>query len=315
MQAYFWGARGSLPASTKADQIRGKMVAALQAARGQTFASMEALESFVDRDLPFAVRGAYGGNTACVEIKGGDSYVLCDAGTGLRDFGQSLAPFDKPAVFHLFISHLHWDHIQGFPFFTPAFVPGNRIHIYGGHADLEQAFRQQQQPPFFPVPFQAMGAEISFTVLETGKPYTIAGLTVQCIRQNHPGDSYGYAFGRNGKKVVYSTDSEHKREADSPSYPYLDFIHGADLLVFDAQYTLLDAMGVKENWGHSSNIVAVELALAGQVKRLCLFHNEHTYDDTKLDHFLTDTRAFANLQDAAGPLEIFLAYDGLSIPV
>ena len=315
MRAFFWGTRGSLPASMTGAMIRAKVVEAIRAAQGQAFTSRDEIGLFVDRSLPFTVRGAYGGNTSCVEIRGADEYVLCDAGTGLRDFGHSLALEGRPAVFHIFISHPHWDHIQGFPFFTPAFIPGNRIHVYGCHTDLEQAFIDQQRPPFFPVPFKAMQAEITFTDLQPGRPYEIAGLTVQCLKQNHPGDSYGYLFRRDDKKIVYSTDSEHKREAESPFYPFLDFIHGADLLIFDAQYTLLDAISAKENWGHSNNIVGVELAIDGDVKRLCLFHNEHTYDDTALDQFLVDTKNYMKIHAPASPLEIHLAYDGLEIEV
>jgi phosphoribosyl 1,2-cyclic phosphodiesterase len=315
MRAFFWGTRGSLPSSLTAVGIRSKVVEAIKAAQGHSLKSAKEIASFVDNHLPFITRGTYGGNTSCIEIRGASQYVLCDAGTGLRDFGQSLAPFKRPSVFHIFMSHLHWDHIQGFPFFTPAFIPGNRIYIYGCHPDLEQAFIDQQKSPFFPVPFQAMEAEIIFRVLRPDQPYKVAGLTVRCLRQNHPGDSYGYSFTKGKKKIVYSTDSEHKRDAESPFYPYLEFIKGADLLIFDAQYTLLDSIGVKENWGHSSNIVGVELAIDGRVKRFCMFHNEHTYHDAALNQFLEDTNAYLKILDPSSLLEIHLAYDGLEIAV
>ncbi|MDD5170186.1 MAG: MBL fold metallo-hydrolase [Syntrophales bacterium] len=315
MQVHFWGSRGSLPASISAAAVRSKIVTAIEAAQGRSFGSADAIGEFIDRNLPFAVRGAYGGNTSCVEICNAEEYILCDAGTGLRDFGVSLAPFKTPGTFHIFMSHLHWDHIQGFPFFTPAYIPGNRIHIYGGHPDLEQAFVDQQRPPFFPVPFKAMQADIRFTTVNPEQSYEIAGVTVRSLLQNHPGESFGYSFSLGDKKIVYSTDSEHKREAQSPFYPFLDFIDGADLLIFDAQYTLVDAIGVKENWGHSNNIVGVELAVEGKVKRLCLFHNEHTCDDNDFDQFLADTRAYLAIHAPTNPLEIDLAYDGLEIRI
>lgn len=319
MRVYFWGTRGSLPASLTAAEVRSKVIAAIAAAGDRSFDGPDAIAEFVDGNLPFATRGTYGGNTACIQIcdfgESEDEYVICDAGTGLRDLGASLAPFRKPEVFHLFISHLHWDHIQGFPFFTPAFIPGNRIHVYGCHADLEEAFVSQQRAPHFPVPFKAMQADIDFTMLRPETTYEIAGLTVQCLLQNHPGDSYGYSFTHGGKRIVYSTDSEHKREAQSPFYPFFDFIDGADLLIFDAQYRLLDAIGLKENWGHSNNIVGVELAVAGKVKRLCLFHNEHTCDDKTFDRFLADTRDYLKIYAPSSPLSIDLAYDGFEIEV
>ncbi len=313
MRVHFWGTRGSLPTSLNAGKVRAKIIRALKAAQGKSFANEEEIAAFVDGELPFSIRGSYGGNSSCIEIRGGEEYILCDAGTGLRDFGQTVG--GVRGVYHLFLSHLHWDHLQGFPFFTPAYIPGNRIKIYGIHAGLEQAFTTQQSQPFFPVPFQAMRAEISFHPLQHGEIYEIAGFEVQGIRQHHPGDSYGYRFAKNGKNVVYSTDSEHKKDAESPTYAYLDFIRETDLLIFDAQYTLLDAIGDKEDWGHSSNVIGVEMAVEGQAKRLCLFHHEHTYDDEVFDELLEDTRTYLKILSETSPLEIYLAYDGLEIEI
>ncbi|MFA5180935.1 MAG: MBL fold metallo-hydrolase [Syntrophales bacterium] len=313
MLVHFWGTRGSLPSPLNAEKVRQKIIKALKAAQGKTFENDSALERFVDLELPFAVRGTYGGNSSCVEIRGGDEYILCDAGTGLRDFGQAAA--NTRGVFNIFLSHLHWDHLQGFPFFTPAYIPGNRINIYGCNPEMEQAFVTQQSPPFFPVPFHSMRAEIAFHPLQQDVAYEIAGFKVRAMVQHHPGDSYGYRFEKDGQSVVYSTDSEHKKDAENPVYPYLDFIRATDLLIFDAQYTLLDAIGDKENWGHSNNILAVELAVEGMAKHLCLFHHEHTYGDDVFDELLEDTRTYMRILAETSTLEITMAYDGLEIEV
>ncbi len=313
MLVHFWGTRGSLPASLNAEKVRQKIINALKVAQGKIFANDSALERFLDRELPFAVRGTYGGNSSCVEIRGGDEYILCDAGTGLRDFGQSAA--GTRGVYNIFLSHLHGDHIQGFPFFTPAYTPGNRINIYSYDPGMEQALVAQQGPPFFPVPFHAMGAEIAFHPLEQDTVYQIAGCKVRGMRQQHPGGSYGYRFEKDGRSVIYSTDSEHKRDAENPVYAYLDFIRETDLLIFDAQYTLFDAIGDKENWGHANNILAVELAVEGMVKHLCLFHHEHTYDDDIFDELLEDTRTYLKILSEESTLEITMAYDGLEIKI
>jgi len=313
MRVHFWGTRGSLPASLNAARVRAKIIGALRAAQGKVFGDDRELAAFVDRELPFSIRGSYGGNSSCIEIRGGEDYVICDAGTGLRDFGNSLA--GARGVFHIFISHLHWDHIQGFPFFTPAYIPGNRIKIYGFHPGLEAAFATQQSPPFFPIPLPAMRAEISFHPLRVDEIYEFAGFQVRGARQHHPGDSYGYRFTKNGRSVVYSTDSEHKKEAECSNYAYLDFIRDTDLLIFDAQYTLLDAIGDKEDWGHSSNVIGVEMAVEAGVKRLCLFHHEHTYDDETFDELLADTRTYLKIQSETSAMEICLAYDGLEIGI
>ena len=160
-----------------------------------------------------------------------------------------------------------------------------------------------------------MRADISFHILEPGQTYDIAGINVTGIKQNHPGDSYGYCFRQDGKKIVYSTDSEHKENSKDDSYEFIEFFQNADLLIFDAQYSFLEAVDTKENWGHSSNILGVELALRAGVRRLCLFHNEHTCDDEALDQFLNDTRQYLRLIDDSSTLKIDLAYDGLEIEI
>ena len=319
MQVHFWGTRGSLPTSITTKIIEAKIFKAIQAAQAYKLETDEAIITFIRNELPFSVRESYGGNTSCVEIADQTEYIICDAGTGLRDFGNHYmktkmsGQANLPNVFNIFLSHLHWDHIQGFPFFTPAFIPGNRINVYGCHEDLEQTFVHQQHEPCFPVPLQAMRADISFHVLEPDKIYDIADVKVTGIKQHHPGDSYGYCFLKDGRKVVYSTDSEHNEDARDDHYRFIEFFENADLLIFDAQYSFLDAIDAKENWGHSSNLLGVELALRAGVKRLCLFHHEHTLDDEALDQFLNDTRKYLKIMDGSSNLEIHLAYDDLTL--
>jgi phosphoribosyl 1,2-cyclic phosphodiesterase len=317
MKVCFWGARGSLPVSVTAKQVRSKVFAAVKEAAKHDFNSDADIERFIDEKLPFSVRGSYGGNTSCIEIKGGDEYIICDAGTGLRDFGNYMmgSGYGGNGVYNIFISHLHWDHIQGFPFFMPAFIPGNRINIYGCHHELEAAFQNQQKPPSFPIPLDYMQADKKFIVLEAGREYHIAGLRVKCIKQNHPGDSYGYCFEGEGKKIVYATDSEHRGDVWDNEQPVLNFSRNADLLIFDAQYSFLESAYTKESWGHSSNILGVELSVAADVKHLCLFHNEPACNDETLDAFLQDTRNYLKIHSDTSPLKIDLAFDGFELEI
>ncbi|MBU1932101.1 anti-sigma factor antagonist [Patescibacteria group bacterium] len=315
MRIYFWGTRGSLPSSITAEMVRAKIHKAIKEAQKRSLETDEAVVEFIN-NLPFSVRGSYGCNTSCVQIRGAEEYIICDAGTGLRDLGNYIMKSGKsPGIFHIFMSHLHWDHIQGFPFFTPAYIHSNQINVYGFHHELEEVFTGQQDNPNFPVPLKAMSADIKFKVLELDKEYEIAGFKIKGTKQNHPGDSFGYSFERGGKRIVYSTDAEHKKEAESEGYSFLDFFKNADLLIFDAQYSLSDAIDIKENWGHSSNLVGVELSVKAKVKRLCLFHNEPTCDDERLDRFLNDTREYLKIHAESYPLKIDLAYDGLEIEV
>ncbi|MDY6862155.1 MAG: MBL fold metallo-hydrolase [Thermodesulfobacteriota bacterium] len=319
MLVYFWGTRGSLPSFMTAEIIRKKVHKAIKESQNYKLETDRAIDEFMDNNLPFSVQGSYGCNTPCIEIRDTDEYIICDAGSGLRDFGNHIIKSEErgqkktPHIFHIFISHLHWDHIHGFPFFSPAYVPGNHINIYGFHHELEQAFITQQYHPHFPVPIKSMQADIRFNVLELDKEHEVAGFKIKGIKQNHPGDSYGYEFVKDGKKIVYSTDAEHKKDAGSANYPFLDFFRKSDLLIFDAQYTLMDAINSKEGWGHSNNLLGVELAVKSEVKRLCLFHNEHSYDDETLEKFLNDTRKYLKIFAESYPLEIFLSYDGLKI--
>jgi len=218
-----------------------------------------------------------------------------------------------PKVFHIFLSHLHWDHIQGFPFFTPAYIPGYVINIYGFHEGLEDIFTKQQASPCFPVPLQDMQATLNFTTLDLNGEYTIADHKIRGIKQNHPGDSYGYSFEKENKKMIYSTDNEHKKDAEKEGYKFIEFCSNADLLILDAQYSLVDSIYTKENWGHSNNILVTELAVRSNVKRLCMFHHEPTCNDDDLEIFLKNTIDYLKIYDSASLLKIEMAYDGMQI--
>ena len=313
----FWGTRGSLPVALTAAGVRQKVIAALRAADGRRFASEDELAAVVD-GLGTPVAGTYGGHSPCVEIEtGGEEYVLCDLGSGVRPFGQKAIArhgAGSPQTYHVFMSHLHWDHIMGFPLFTPAYIPGNRIRIYGGHAVLEEALRRQHAAPSFPVDFSALAADIEFIRLEPDRRYDIAGLGVNLMLQRHAGDSYGYRFTSNGKTVIYSTDSEHPLTDPEDTDRFVEFFRDADLVIFDAMYSLADAVSVKADWGHSSNIVGVELCHAARARELCLFHHEPVHSDEAIERILGETRRFAEITRGDNkPLRVSAAYDGMEI--
>jgi len=319
LRVRFWGTRGSLPAPLREDVVRGKIRDALLAARRRTLDTPEAIDTFIDHALPFSVRGTYGGNTSCVEIiAGGDEYVLCDLGSGVREFGNRVLREHgrgRKHCFNIFLSHAHWDHIMGFPFFAPAYTPGNRIRIYSCHQVLEEALGTQHSAPWFPVDFSSLAATIEFVTLEPGRACEVAGLSVTPIKQSHSGDSYAYRFYKGGKSVVYATDGEHGYDCLDESYPFVEFCRSTELLIFDAMYSLGDTMSVKQHWGHSSNVVAVELAQAAQVKRLALFHHDPVLDDRMLEVVLADTKRFEAISRLGEKVEVMSAYDGLELTV
>lgn len=312
----FWGTRGALPVSLTATQVRRKIVSALRGASGRAFASNHDLGAYVD-GLELDVAGTYGGHTACVELEtGGSEYVLCDLGSGLRPFGQSVLEHRRsasPQTFHVFVSHPHWDHIMGLPYFKPAYVPGNRVRFYSGHPGLEAALRRQQDPPSFPDGFSSLQADIEFTCLEPGRRYDIAGMSVTTKLQRHAGDSYGYRFESGGRSVVYTTDSEHPLADPAETAGFVEFFRDADVVIFDAMYSLADATSVKADHGHSSNIIGVELCQLAGARHLCLFHHDPANDDEAIGRVLAETRRLEELTRVAAPLRVTAAYDGMEI--
>ncbi|MBO93471.1 MAG: hypothetical protein CMI32_01045 [Opitutales bacterium] len=338
MKVKFWGTRGSIPAPLTAEVVREKVVQSLMEARGKELRSEVQIRQFVEEDLPFHLTGTYGGNTPCVEI---GSYaknetVLCDGGSGLREFGVQFfnGPEAKePHVFHFFISHMHYDHLQGIPFFGPGYVPNNKLVFHGCHKDMERALHEQMKPPYFPVTFDEMKSSVSFEVHPPGEAIEVAGLRVLPIEQDHPGTSYGYRFEHDGKSIVYSTDAEHRANAHRKDYPFLDFIRNADLLIFDAPYSFSVAGGAREDWGHSSNVTGVDFASRAQVKHLALFHHDPSGTDKALYDFHRETKSFllrrkntyrpfaqskdeqVDELDERFPEQITFSHDGLTIEV
>ena len=319
MRAVFWGSRGSLPTPLAADAVRRKIVDALVKGAGHGLDTPEKAAAFCAEQLSFAECGTFGGNTACVQIDlGGPDYLVCDLGSGARELAWSAIRAHgpgKPQPYHVLVSHVHWDHIMGFPFFVPAYIPGNRIRLYSCHDKLEQAIRGQNREPCFPVDFSALRATIEFVHMTPGQAYPIAGAMVTGKAQLHGDLSYGYRIEKDGKSVVYTTDSEHKMEDAAEVHRFVEFLRGADLVIFDAMYSLADAMSLKEDWGHSSNVVGVELCQMAEARHLCLFHHEPVFDDQRIQSILEETIRLEEITQAGHRVRISSAYDGLVIEV
>lgn len=318
MLVRFWGTRGSLPVAPTADVIQKKIAFALVAANGRRFADEVEAEKFVENELSFAAGGTYGGATPCVELEvGGGSYFICDMGSGLRQFGLDSMRRNAgghPKIYNFFQSHLHWDHIMGFPFFVPAFDPEAVIRIHSGHPDAEEALRRQQEEISFPVPFDWLRATFEFVTLTPGEPYEIDGVTVETKLQHHSHGSYGYRFtGGDGRVAIYSTDSEHKLEKMAVEAAFIHFFRDADLVICDTMYSLADSVSMKEDWGHSSNIVAVDLCHEAKAKTLALFHHEPTYDDEDIERMHQETVRYEELTRDGPPLNVICSYDGLEV--
>ena len=230
----------------------------------------------------------YGGNTPCVEMRVGSERLIFDGGTGLRVLGQSLLA-QMPVTGHLFFSHYHWDHIQGFPFFVPAFIKINTFYIYGTIAPdgstVQHRLNDQMLHPNFPVPLQIMGADLKFVDINVGKSIKISDdIVVETALLNHPGEAVGYRVNWHNYSAAYVSDTEHFPDRLDENVLFL--ARNADVLIYDATYTNEEYYSEKTSkvgWGHSTWQEAVKVAKAANVKRLVIFHHDPLHNDDSMD--------------------------------
>lgn len=249
----------------------------------------------------------YGGNTPCVEMLVGGHRLIFDAGTGIYVLGQSLLP-QLPVTGHLFFSHSHWDHIQGFPFFSPAFMAGNEFDIYGATMPsgmtIEQRLSDQMMQPNFPVPLQIMGANLRFHNLEYGMEVNLGDVNIQTGLLNHPGGAMGYRVNWQDRSVAYITDTEHfSTEIDRD---VLTLVDGADVLIYDCTYTD-EEYPSRVGWGHSTWQEGVKLAIAAGVEKLVIFHHDPSHNDDFMDAIgISAAKVFAETIVAREGMELFV---------
>jgi phosphoribosyl 1,2-cyclic phosphodiesterase len=304
MRVRFWGVRGSIP-------------------------------------VPGRTTSRYGGNTSCVEVRPrAAAPIIIDAGTGLRRLGKALmeeAFGDGRGKASILISHTHWDHVQGLPFFSPLYRAGNQVDIFARRRDthLQAVFSQQHGAPYFPVPMSAMHADMTFHELTEGARFELGRATITSTRLNHPWTSLAYRVEVDGASVVYCSDTAPFTDlllgreflVDAPSLDrppppevaaelarlragVIALARGADLLIYDTQFTY-DEYRLRPHWGHSHPDDAIAIARAAGVKRLCLFHHAPLRSDDDNDEILARYR---RLVAAAGDrFEVLSAYEGLEL--
>jgi phosphoribosyl 1,2-cyclic phosphodiesterase len=278
MKIHVWGCRGSLP-TPGADKMR------------------------------------YGGNTTCIEIRLDDGTLLVvDAGSGIRELAKKMLGDQTITELFFFITHSHWDHLMGFPFFVPAYVGRYTIHVRGGplaKRSLKKYLSHQMEPPYFPVEFDVMNASFDFTD-DDPKKQRMGGATLVPIPLNHPGGGYGFRLTEGDRSFVFLTDNELDTEFRKGCGfdRYVDACRDADVLIHDAQYTDEDYK-VKKGWGHSTFESATRLALAADVKRLGLFHHDPDRTDESMDECVESCRE--QIRAADGGAECFGVSEGMEI--
>ncbi|MGB0683844.1 MAG: MBL fold metallo-hydrolase [Magnetovibrionaceae bacterium] len=234
----------------------------------------------------------YGGNTSCIGVTVGDRAIILDAGTGLRGLGQELLEREIMQA-HLLLTHTHWDHINGFPFFAPAYDPRRSFQIMAGHlidkGGVREVMSTQMDNPMFPVPLEAMQANLTFEDFRAGESFQLyPDVLVRTAALNHPNDATGYRIEHMGKSVCYITDTEHV--PGSPDENILELIEGSDMVIYDCTYTE-DEFPAKVGWGHSTWNEGMKLCRMANVKQLAIFHHEPDHDDDFMDKLAAEAKA------------------------
>ena len=263
----------------------------------------------------------YGGNTPCVAVEGAEGQlVVLDAGTGIRALGLDLvAKQNGAAKVEILLSHAHWDHIQGLPHFKPFFSPGNSVRIWGsrqGTMSLEAILRQQMDPAVFPVPLDALSAQLTVQQVDTDT-FSIGEFRVRTTKLRHPGTTLGFRLtpATGGPSMAYVTDNElgsggHYDVPRTWRHDFVTFLNGVDLLIHDAMYTPQE-LEEHRGWGHSTYEEAVTLAHDAGVKKLVLFHHEPEHDDKEMDTLLASARKLT--KQRGGSLEVIAAQEGMKV--
>lgn len=276
----------------------------------------------------------YGGNTACVEIRADGELIVLDAGSGIRKLGLALENEfgSRPIKLSLLITHVHWDHIQGFPFFVPSYHDKNQIRIFGNdgaHSTLREILKSQMTTPFFPVALYDLPGRIQFENLDR-REFQIGNVRIRSRLANHPGVCVGYRIFTSSGSIAYFPDHESyeasklhsadgqllspeqtKKRAQEERAELVKFVEGCDLLILDTQYTDEEYLS-HVGWGHGSLSAAVSTALDARVRKLILFHHDPTHDDEMIDQMVETARKLAAAK-GGNHLEIEGAREGAEI--
>jgi phosphoribosyl 1,2-cyclic phosphodiesterase len=299
----FYGATGSIPAPLQQDELNDILKSFWSHCKKNDYQKPEeAIENFADGKI-------VSGNSSCVQIEYDMApLIVCDAGTGIRKLGKEMVgKIVRNKEIYLFMSHTHWDHVIGFPFFAPLYDSNYNVNIMGCHKGLEKRFTHMLSDTHFPVQLSDMAANIKFIQLEEGKSYSLNNVKVTPIKLDHPGDSYAYKFNNGMKSVIYSTDSNYSCFENDPEHSKA--LDDTNMLIFDGMFSFKEYID-KVHYGHSTPFIGVDLAVKHKIQKLVLFHHNPDYNQRQIYQLLEDAKDYKNKHYRENELSIHLAIEG-----
>lgn len=275
MTIKFWGVRGSLPTSPSPAEWNEHILRLMHEANTHRVQSHQAIQEFL-QNLGVSKVGGFGTATTCVEVTSHQGSLIIDGGSGIKHLSDKLMSGATGRVkgrYNIFMTHFHWDHVIGLPFFAPHFIPGCEIHYYGVQAEMEEMIRGVFRKPYFPVPFEQLKAKIFFHKVEPRKPFLIGDISCTPYQLDHPDECWGLKMECSGSTYSHCVDTEGTRVSAEELKEDLPLYQNVDLLFFDAQYAL-SSLADKVNWGHSAAQVGLEIAIREKIPQVLFSHHD-----------------------------------------
>lgn len=286
-----WGVRGSIPTPKKPSDERENVKSLIVDFMNSDYREKQDVDGFLDSLYPEKLLG-YGGNTACIEVNSEFQQIIIDGGSGIRELGYKCVREGRKE-FHILFTHFHWDHLVGLPFFIPFYIPGMQVHLYAVQPELENVIKTIFKKPFFPVPFDQLGATVHFHKLPQRKEVKIGDIKFVPYELDHPDPCWGFKFEHSGKVFSYCVDTECHRISRDELGPDLPIYQNVDLLIFDAQYSFEEYME-KVNWGHSTSQNGIDIAVREGVKKIIFMHHDPEANDEDIEELKLQTQMYVD---------------------
>jgi phosphoribosyl 1,2-cyclic phosphodiesterase len=324
MLVKFWGVRGSIPSSSDPEGWSQHIEGVMRNFFALGYKDATQISKYLS-SLNTPLVGGYGTATTCVEVNSGHSSLIIDGGSGIRNLSERIMSGSYGrgrGPYHILMTHFHWDHVIGLPFFTPHFLPGTQIHYYAVQPELEKLIRGIFARPYFPVAFEALQAKIHFHVLQPRKAVDIEGFKVTPYKLDHPDPCWGYRVEQGGKAYSHCVDTEATRVSREEIGEDLPLYQKSNLMYFDAQYTFPE-LAEKANWGHSAAQIGLDIAFREGVERLLFAHHDPGATGQTLEDLKEQTENYYNYrlqksqekQESLPRVQWEFAHEGMEVKI